>query len=93
MGDTGNVTSKERAMSPLEIDTLAQKVASIVCERLANQPVLITKAELAKRTSLSRATIDRGIANGEIPFIRRGRRILFSLNAVVAAMSQEKTAS
>lgn len=76
-------------MSPLEIDTLAQKVASLVCDRLANQPVLITKAELVKRTSLSRATIDRGVASGEIPFIRRGRRILFSLDAVVAALSKE----
>ena len=36
----------------------------------------ITIAELVKRTTLSRATINRYIKNGTIPVVRLGRRVI-----------------
>lgn len=83
----GEALIPEQRMSPSELDKLAEKVADLVCERLANPALLITKTDLMKRTSLSRATIDRAVARGEIPFVKRGRRILFSPEAVVAALT------
>lgn len=75
-------------LAPAELNELAEKVADIVAQRMAAQPMLITKVQLAKRLSLSLATIDRLVARGEIPAVRVGARVLFSPAAVLTALEK-----
>ena len=73
-------------LAPAELNELAEKIADIVAQRMAAQPTLITKVQLAKRLSLSLATIDRLVARGEIPAVRVGARVLFSPTAVLKSL-------
>ena len=45
-------------------------------EKIDQGPRFITIAELVKKTTLSRPTINRYIKNGTIPVVRIGRRVI-----------------
>lgn len=74
-----------------ELEQFAERVASIVAAKLkartvAPAPLLIDKHELAKRTTLSVSTIERRVKDGTLPAVRSGRRLMFSPDAVLAAL-------
>ena len=75
-------------MTPEEIEKLAEKTASRVASILADQPCLVGRERTAKLTSLSVPTIDRMTRAGEIPCIRRGSRVLYDPQEVVAALKR-----
>ena len=60
-------------LTPAELDTLAEQISEIgaekVAERLADQPVLVDRYQLAGKLQISVPTIDRKRKAGEIPTI------------------------
>ncbi|WP_417750010.1 hypothetical protein [Rosistilla oblonga] len=73
-------------LTPCELQELAERVASEVALRLSEQALLVSRNQIASLTSLSVADIDRATKNGDIPFIRRGRRVLYDPQDVVRAL-------
>jgi excisionase family DNA binding protein len=75
-----------------ELEQLAERVASIVAAKLSAAPLFIDKFELAKRTTLSVSTIERRVKDGSLPAVKTGRRLMFSPDAVVAALTKNDEA-
>lgn len=80
------------------LTALVAHIADAVVQRLADRlPTAAQSADadlldgpaMAKRLGISLPTLDRMRAAGKIPFIRLGRRVLFQLDAVLAALSQQ----
>lgn len=74
------------ANSPITSGQL-ELLADMIAERLAKQPRCIDKSELAEKMGVSVSTIERWMAEKKIPFIKPDRRVLFDIEAVVAALS------
>lgn len=75
-------------MTPAELELFADRLANAVADRLANRPRLVDRVALAKQTGLSVPTLDRLRKAGTVPCIVSGSRVLFDINAVVAALSE-----
>ncbi|MBN71451.1 MAG: hypothetical protein CME32_19480 [Gimesia sp.] len=71
-------------ITPGQLELLADMIA----ERLAKQPRCIDKSELAAKMGVSISTIERWMTERKIPFIKPDRRVLFDIEAVVAALSK-----
>ncbi|GAA5510587.1 excisionase family DNA-binding protein [Novipirellula caenicola] len=82
----------EATLSPADLSALADLVANRLADKLRSAPLLITKDELAKRTTLSLSSIERRVNDGTLPAVRVGRRVLFSPDAVVQALSTNERA-
>jgi excisionase family DNA binding protein len=80
------------SITPSDLEALADRVAAIVAAKLAAAPLFIDKFELAKRTTLSVSTIERRVKDGTLPAVKSGRRLMFSPDAVVAALSRNDEA-
>jgi len=78
----------ELILTPAELDRIAERVADLVAARLADQPVLVDKRTLSRRTGLSEKSIERRVSDGTLPIVRVGRRVLFDLGCVLAALSE-----
>lgn len=76
------------SLTPAEMSELADLVADRVAERLRRSPMLITKEELSERTTLSLSSIERRVKDGSLPAVQMGRRVLFSPEAVVIALTR-----
>ena len=74
------------ANSPITQGQL-ELLADMVAERVKKQPRVLDKRELAEKISISVSTIERLMAEKRIPFIKANRRVLFDIEAVVAALS------
>lgn len=75
-------------LSPAQLATLADAVASRLAERLQNQSSLLDYAALAKWLGVSIPHVERLKRQGKIPYVEIGRRVLFDRAAVLAALSQ-----
>lgn len=75
------------AKSPITPGQL-ELLADMIAERLAKQPRCIDKSELAAKMGVSTSTVERWMADRKIPFIKPDRRVLFDIEAVVAALSK-----
>jgi len=75
------------ANSPISSGQL-ELLADMIAERLAKQPRCIDKSELAEKMGVSISTIERWMSERKIPFIKPDRRVLFDIEAVVAALSK-----
>ena len=73
-------------LSPRELDLLADRIAASVAARLGAKPALIDSTALARELSLSPSTVERLAKRGEIPSVTAGRRRLYDLEAVRAAL-------
>lgn len=73
--------------TPSDLESFADKVADLVVKRLTDQPALVDKVALSKKIGLSIPTIDRLVKDGQIPAIKKRRRVLFSVDAVVSALA------
>lgn len=71
-------------MTPSELESLSIKIAEQVMAMLVQQPRLVDRHELARRLGVSVPTIER---HKSIPYIRLGRRVLYDIDQVVAALS------
>ena len=74
-------------LSPMDIQRLADALAPLIADRLANTRRLVDRVELSNIIGLSVPTIERRMRDGSIPVVRSGRRTLFDVDAVVKAMS------
>lgn len=74
-------------LSPMELETLADAVASRVADRLANQRRLLSRQELAPIINVSLPKLDTMLRDGELPVIRVGRKVLFDPHAVIQHLS------
>ncbi|QDS88740.1 Helix-turn-helix domain protein [Rosistilla ulvae] len=74
------------ANSPLTPGQLEQ-LADMIAERVVKQPRCLGKAELAQKLGVSTSTVERLMAEKKIPVIRAARRVLFDIEAVLAALS------
>lgn len=79
-------------LTPAELEQLAERVACIVAAKLADSPLLIDKHELAKRTTLSVATIERRVKDRTLPAVKVGRRVMFAPDAVLTALATNEEA-
>lgn len=79
-------------MNKNELDQLAERVANIVAAKLSAAPLFIDKFELSKRTPLSVSTIERRVKDGSLPAVKIGRRLMFSPDAVVTALTTNEKA-
>ena len=75
------------ANSPITPGQL-ELLADMIAERLAKQPRCVDKSELAAKMGVSISTIERWMSERKIPFIKPDRRVLFDIEAVVAALSK-----
>lgn len=78
---------QQRLLSPREIESLADAIATIVVDRLANGARLVGRTELAEILGVSVPTIDRHICENKVPTIRIGRRVLYDPARVIEALS------
>ena len=76
-------------MTPSELEMLAERVAEHVAAKLKSRPELVDRNELARLLGVSVPTIERRTANGEIPCVRFGRRVLYDPAAVIQARSDK----
>lgn len=83
--------TNDHILTPAELDRIADRAAERIAEKLAGLPVLMDKRTLAMRIGLSESTIERRVAEGVIPRIKDGRRVLFHLPSVVDALMQRDT--
>lgn len=74
------------ALTPIEIERLAESVACLVAAKMLTQPRLVSRERIAAITSTSVPTIDRLTRAGTIPCVRRGARVLYDPAEVVDAM-------
>jgi excisionase family DNA binding protein len=80
------------SITQTELEQLAERVACMIAAKMAAAPLFIDKFELAKRTTLSVSTIERRVKDGTLPAVRAGRRLMFSPDAVVTALSKNEEA-
>ena len=73
-------------LSPRELDLLADRIAAAVAARLGARPAMVDSAALSRALSLSPTTIERLARSGAIPSTKAGRRRLYDLEAVRAAL-------
>ena len=76
-------------LTPVEIDRFATLVADRVADKLANQPRLVDRHQLAKTVGLSVASIDRRLRDGDISCIRSGSRVLFDPTVAIAELASK----
>ncbi len=74
------------ANSPITPGQL-ELLADMIAERVMKQRRCLDKTELAEKIGVSVSTIERLMAEKKIPFIKPNRRVLFDIEAVVAALS------
>lgn len=77
------------SLTPSELDALAERLAEKVAAKMSEQPACVDRVELARRLGCSVPTIERRVAAGDIPVIRLGRRTVFDVAAVVAALNEK----
>lgn len=70
-------------MTQFEIERLAEAIV----ERL-EMPCTVDK--LAEETGFSKGAIREMVERGQLPYTRKGRRLMFSRSAVKAALTEEK---
>ncbi len=76
-------------MTPAEIEELVEVIATRLAKKIADAPVLIDRYELSRKLGVSVPTVERYVRAGRIPVVRLGRRTLFELPAVLAALREE----
>ncbi len=74
------------ANSPITAGQL-ELLADMVAERLARQPRCVDKHELAQKLGVSTSTVERLMAEKKVPVLRLKRRVLFDIEAVLAALA------
>ncbi len=77
-------------LSPGELELFVEKIAKAVAEKLASQPKLVDRHALAQILSVSVPTIERLQAAGRLPFVRLKRRVLYDVDACIAALSSDR---
>lgn len=79
-------------LSKVEIEKLADAVASRILERLASsaERKFVSVKEFACRTSISERTVARAIADGRLDSSKVGSRVLIPADAVI---KQERSGS
>lgn len=75
-------------LTPAVLEDLSEEIASRLYARLSTQPVLVDRYGLTDRIPISVPTIERLQRDGRIPVVRIGRRVLYDVNAVLAALSE-----
>jgi len=75
-------------LSPGVLDDLSEEIAMKVTKRLAMQPALVDRYQLSELINVSVPTVERLQRDGRIPVVRIGRRVLYNLNSVLAALSE-----
>jgi hypothetical protein len=71
------------------LEDLSEEIADRVFKRLSKQPALVDRYGLSDLISISVPTIERLQRDGRSPVVRIGRRVLYEVNAVLAALSNE----
>lgn len=84
----GNDAQHGIFLTPAVLEDLSEEIADRVFKRLAKQPALVDRYGLSDLISVSVPTIERLQRDGRIPVIRIGRRVLYDVNAVLAALSE-----
>lgn len=74
-------------LTPADFDNVIDRIAHRVAAVIAQQPRLVDRNDLAKMLNVSVPTIERLQRDGGIPVVRIGRRVLYSPDAVIAALS------
>lgn len=75
------------AVTPMELEQLADAIADRVADRLANRRRLLTRSELAEVINVSVPKLDTMLRDGQLPVIRVGRKVLFDPHAVIRHLS------
>ena len=73
-----------------DVDQLVERIADVVCERLApllaSKPKAVGADELAEQISCSRATVDRLVKSGQIPSMKIGSSRRFVVEEVLRSL-------
>lgn len=75
-------------LTPAVLEDLSEEIADRLFKRLSKQPALVDRYRLSDLISISVPTIERLQRDGRIPVVRIGRRVLYDVNAVLAALSE-----
>lgn len=84
----GNDAQHGIFLTPAVLEDLSEEIADRVFKRLAKQPALVDRYGLSDVISVSVPTIERLQRDGRIPVVRIGRRVLYDVKAVLAALSK-----
>ena len=73
------------------VDQIAEAVAGRISCEPTQEPTgeLVDEPTMAKRLGISQPTLQRQRAAGKVPFVRLGRRVLYSPAAVEAALNSD----
>jgi len=80
-------------LTPAVLEDLSEEIADRVVTRLSKQPLLVNRHGLSDRILISVATIERLQRDGRIPVVRIGRRVLYCVNSVIAALANSPVTS
>ncbi len=77
------------ALSPSDMELLANMIADRVADRMANRRKLLNRNELSEVIGVSVPKLDTMLRDGELPVIRVGRKVLFDPHAVIAHLANQ----
>jgi hypothetical protein len=75
------------SITPADLASITDAIIETVAARLAESPRLVDRNALARVLGVSVPTIERLQREGRIPVVRIGRRCVYAVDAVIAALS------
>lgn len=89
----GDETRYGISLTPAVLEDLSEEIADRVFKRMSKQPALVDRYGLSDVIPISVPTIERLQRDGRIPVVRIGRRVLYDVQAVLAALSETAAGS
>ena len=81
------------SLSPAELASLTDAIATAVAAKLAARPRLVDRYDLATAIGISVPSIERLQRDSVIVPIRAGRRCLYDIDVTIAALTKRETAA